>query len=114
MSKYFEKLGETVADNLIANIDVKQITGSVTIGTAALVRGTVVALSDGKAVAMNTGLTPYGVLCDDAAANEVAEVYLAGGFNKGALVVASGYTLTDADILALRNGGIFVENVVEQ
>ena len=65
---------------------------------------------------MASGKTPYGILSDavDAsAADAVAEVYLTGRFNKNDLVVAGGYTLTAADIQALRNGGIFVENAVE-
>ena len=118
MAKYFEKLGEMVADNLIANTDVKAITASGTIasGAGVLVRGTVVATdSNGKLVAMASGKTPYAVLCDDVDATEadaVAEVYLTGRFNKNALVVAEGYTLTAADINTLRNGGIFVEAAV--
>lgn len=117
MAIYNEKLGEMTPDNLIVDPTVKQITGSVTVasGQGVLVRGTVVAESGGKAVAMNADLTPYGILTDavDASAGDaVAEVYLTGKFNKGALKVAEGYTLTAEDFAALRNGGIFVENMI--
>ena len=119
MANYCEKLGEMVPDNLIASIHVKQITGSVTIasGVGELKRGTVLAMDDeGKMVIMADGLKPYGVLCDAVDASEtdaVGEVYLTGCFNKDALNKATGYELTAGDIQALRNGGIFVENVVK-
>lgn len=119
MANICEKLGEMTPDNLIASIHVKQRTGSGTVaaGAGELKRGAVLAQSeDGKLVIMADGLTPYGVLCDGVVvgdADEVVEVYLTGCFNKGALNEATGYELTAADIQALRNGGIFVENVVE-
>ena len=75
------------------------------------------AMADGKLSVMAEGATPYGIMCDTVKvgdADEVVEVYLTGCFNKGALIVADGYELTADDIQALRNGGIFVENVVEQ
>lgn len=117
MAIYNEKLGELTHDNLIADIHVKQIVCSGTVGAnaGALKRGTVMALDSGKLVIMNTGKTPYGILTDDVtvgAADEVVEVYLTGKFNKAALIVASGYTLSETDIQTLRNGGIFVENAV--
>ena len=118
MAKYNEKIGEVAYDNLIADTHVKQITGSGTIAAnaGAFKRGTVMALDAGKLIAMASGKTPYGILCDDVTVGteaETVEVYLTGKFNKGALHVASGYTLSAADIQTLRNGGIFVENVVE-
>ena len=118
MAKYIEKIGAVAYDNLIADTHVKQIVASGTIAAngGEFKRGTVMALADGKLVAMASGKTPYGILCDDVtvgATDEVVEVYLTGKFNKAALHVAAGYTLTAADIQTLRNGGIFVENVVE-
>lgn len=117
MAIYNEKLGEMTHDNLIADISVKLIpvSGTIAAGAGELKRGTVLALTDGKLAPMNTGLTPYGVLCDAVTvgdADEVVEVYVAGQFNKGALFVAEGYELTAADINTLRNGGIFVENAM--
>ena len=109
---YNEKIGELTMDNLVANVDVKQVVQTVSIPSGTLKRGTVVDVS-GKI--MNTGLTAYGILCDDVDASAgavVAEVYVAGAFNKGALIVADGYTLSANDIKALRDGGIFVETAV--
>lgn len=119
MANYYEKLGEMTPDNLIASIHVKHHTASGTIGAGAgeVKRGTVMALTGGKLSVMTEGATPYGIMCDTVkvgAADEVVEVYLTGCFNKGALIVADGYELTANDIQALRNGGIFVENVVEK
>lgn len=118
MSIYNEKVGELTPDKLIADIYVKHIIGSGTVAATAgeLKRGTVMALTDGKLAIMNTGKTPYGILCDDVTVgdtDEVVEVYLTGKFNKDALIVAEGYALTETDIQTLRNGGIFVENVVK-
>lgn len=117
MAIYNEKLGEMTHSNLIADTHVKLITGSgiVAANTGTLEQGTVMALDSGKLVVMATGKTPYGILTDDVtvgATDEVVEVYLTGKFNKGALKVASGYTLSATDIQTLRNGGIFVENVM--
>ncbi len=109
---YNEKIGELTQDNLIANVDVKQVVQSISIPSGTLKRGTVVDVS-GKV--LNTGLTAYGILCDDVDASAgavVAEIYVAGAFNKNALIVADGYTLSANDIKALRDGGIFVENAV--
>lgn len=119
MANYYEKLGEMTPDNLIASIHVKHHTASGTIGAGAgeVKRGTVMALTGGKLSVMTEGATPYGIMCDTVKvgdADEVVEVYLTGCFNKGALIVADGYALTANDIQALRNGGIFVENVVEK
>lgn len=117
MAQYNEKIGEMQFDNLIASANMRQIRRSVTIaaGQGILKRGTVVALDGNKAKIMASGLTPHGILCDtvDATAEEVAEVYVTGCFNKAALIVAGGYTLTDADIKNLRYGGIYVENIVD-
>lgn len=112
MALYNEKIGELVHDNLIANVDVKQIVRSISIPSGTLKRGTVV---DATGKALATGLTPYGILCDDVDASAgavVAEVYVTGCFNKNALIVAADYALTADDIKALRDGGIFVENAV--
>ena len=119
MAKYNEKIGECKADNLIANLNVKQITQSATIksGAGELARGTLLGLgADGKCVKFGTttGLTAYGILCDavDATgADAVAEIYVAGVFNKNALILDG--ELAAADIQALRNGGIFLENSVQ-
>ena len=112
--QYNEKIGELSRDNLIVSTDVALIVQSITIptGTGALKRGTVV---DATGKVLNTGLTPHGILCDDVDAtseNVVAEVYVSGCFNKNALIVAGGYSLSADNIKSLRTGGIFVENAV--
>lgn len=110
--QYNERIGELSQDNLIANVDVKQVVQSISIPSGNLKRGTVV---DATGKALTTGLVPYGILCDDVDASAgavVAEVYVAGAFNKNALIVAGDYTLTAENIKALRDGGIFVENAV--
>lgn len=119
MAIYNKKIGEMKQDNLFASAAVKTVSGSATIaaGEGVLERGTVLSKgSDGKCkvISAATGLTPYGILTDDvdATSEVVAEVYLTGIFNKNALKVADGYTLTAADITALRNGGIYLETSV--
>jgi len=119
MAMHIETLGKMSPDNLIAGNDVKLITGSGVIASGAgkLSRGTVLGLNaEGKlAVLGGEGLTAHAILCDDvdaSAADTVAEIYLTGQFNKNKLIVAQDYTMTSADIQALRNGGIFLENSV--
>lgn len=119
MAIYNEKIGEMKQDNLFAGVDVRALTNSVTVaaGEGALKRGTVLSLgTDGKCkvISAATGLTPYGILCDDvdATSEVVAEVYVSGVFNKNALIVADGYEMTAADVTDLRNGGIYLENSV--
>lgn len=120
MALYNEKIGEMVADNLIASTDVKIITQSVTIasGEGKLKRGAAISLNaSGKGQIVGTAsTTAYGILSDDVdatSADAVAEVYVAGAFNKNAVVEASGKTLTADDIKNLRNGGIYLENSVQ-
>ena len=119
MSKYLETFDAMQPDNLFAGTDIPAHGGSITIaaGQGALKRGTVIALDNsnkGVILSATTGLKPYGILTDavDATTETVAEVWLTGRFNKRALHVADGYTMTADNILALRNGGIFVENSV--
>lgn len=128
MAKYYEKIGEMTPDNLIVgnNIPIHTASGTVKGGQGKFVRGTVLAISGGTsgtgklvilgtAAGTNETLTPYGVLCDETdatSADTVAEIYLSGQFNKGALVVKEGYTMTTDDIMALRNGGVYVESTV--
>lgn len=119
MGNYCEKLGEMIPDNLIASIRGKEIVGSGVLppGTGALKRGTVLAVAEGALSVLGSadGAVPYGILCQDVTVEdteEVVEIYLTGSFHRAALVVAEGYQLTAEDIQALRNGGIFVENMV--
>lgn len=120
MAKYYEKLGDCTPDNLILGNDVPLLTQTATIaaGEGALVRGSVLAAgTDGKLKLLSSTSSsatevPFGILCDDvdATSEAVAEVYVSGQFNADALVTKSEYALTAADITALRNGGIYLEN----
>lgn len=122
MANYFESMGACVPDNLIAGNTIPTLTASATIAAAQgkLVRGTVlVAGADGKlkqlsAESAGASETAYGILCDnvDATSEAVAEVYVSGQFNKNALITKADYKLSVADIQALRNGGIYIENAM--
>ncbi len=122
MSNAYEKLGACTFDNLIAGNTIPIMTQSATIkaGEGQLVRGTVLAAgSDGKLKQLATesagaSEVPYGILCDnvDATSDAVAEVYVSGQFNANALVTKAEYQMTAADIKALRDGGIYIENAV--
>ena len=121
MANYCEKLGECRPDNLIASVHVGQHTASgvIAAGAGEIKRGSVLAKGEDGALSLYSGgegATPYGILCDDVTVGDedtVVEVYLAGCFNKNALIAADGYELTADDIQTLRNGGIFVENAVK-
>lgn len=130
MAKFIENLGEFTPDNLVKHIRQDAVSAVIRKGTAAETykRGTVLAMSsgeagDGKLVILGTAavdketLTAYGILTDDVevgtAADEVVTVYVEGTFNANALTVKGSYTLTDADIKALRDGGIYLEAFVK-
>jgi hypothetical protein len=118
MAKYYEKIGEMTPDNLIASINVGQIvvSGTIAAGAGEVKRGTVMSKGDdGKLSVMKDGATPFGILTDTVKVgdtDEVVEVYIAGSFNKNALIVGEGYALTADDIQKMRDGGIYVENAV--
>lgn len=120
MAQYLENLGASTPDNLFAGADIAAHGGSITLGSGqgVLKKGSVIALNTsnkGVILSSATGLKPYGILCSDvdATTETVAEVWLTGRFNKNRLHVAEGYTMTADNLLALRNGGIFVENSVK-
>lgn len=112
-------------DGLISDTVPQIVTGAGTIAKGAAeatyVRGTVFAKSSstGKLVILGTSagsgetLTAYGILCDDitvgTAADAGAAIYVAGTFDPGKLTVADGYTMTAADVDALRDGGIYLK-----
>lgn len=50
---------------------------------------------------------------DEAEGDIAAAAYRGGDFNKGALIVKDGYKITPGDIAALRNGGIYLGNIME-
>lgn len=86
-------------------------------------RGTVLALSStsnklkilGTAASGNETLIADCILCDDVEIGSTEDVnvavYVIGNFNKDALIVKEGYTLTDADVTNLRQRGIYLGTV---
>lgn len=124
MANYFENLGACMPDNLIAGNTIPIHTASATIAAASgkLVRGAVLTTgADGKLKpisAESAGATelPFGILCDDvdATSEVVAEVYVSGQFNASALVTKDDYKMTAADVKALRDGGIYIENAMNK
>lgn len=128
MANYIETLGACEYDNLIAGntIPTHTVTGTIASGQGKLARGTVLALSTGtsgtnKLVILGTTaggnetLTAYGILCDEVdatSADAVGEIYVTGQFNTNQLIVKDEYPMTTADVQALRDGGIYIENSV--
>lgn len=102
-------------DNLIADDKHTLATGTVTVksGEGALVRGSVLMRdSNDKFVLADTSAgTAEVILADDVdatSADTVANVYVSGDFKAEGLIVASGYTLAEADKVALKNAGIYI------
>lgn len=119
-------------DGLISGLAPEPVVAAGTIrklGTAATYkRGTILAKSSGSAgdgklvilgtsAASNETLTAYAILADDTAigtANDVnAAIYKAGCFDPAKLEVKSGYTITEDDKDALRDGGVFLSPVID-
>lgn len=122
------KIGSVGIDNLIAHIDPPAIAFGVTIRKLAtkgtLKRGTIMAKSsaDGKLVVLGTEaakdetLTANCVLTDDTEvgteADETATAYRQGCFNKDAITVKDGYTITETDIDELRRYNILLADML--
>ena len=115
------KVGETGQDNLIAKLFPPAETFGVKIaaGQGVLARGAVLALSGTDYVVLDSETTGKAncVLYDPVDArgeNPVAAVaYRTGHFNRKALIVAEGYTMTAADEEELRKGGILLSDMAE-
>lgn len=115
------KVGSTGQDNLIAKLFPPATTFGVTIpaGTGALKRGTVLALNGDKYALLSAATTGKAncVLADDVdASGEAAAVgvaYRTGHFNRKALIVGEGYTMTIADEEELRKGGILLTDMAD-
>ena len=130
------KVGEIGQDNLIAKLFPPAETFGVKIpaGLGIVKRGTVLALTGdgtytvcGNSVSNTTGegeeavtesSTPKAncILADDvdASSEEVVGVaYRTGHFNRKALIVAEGYTMTIEDEEELRKGGILLSDMAE-
>lgn len=115
-----ETIGKFSYDGLIVDgkhsLDVKTVTVTVPEGTT-YDRGTVIG-TDGKIYggAGSNSTKPDCILTDEVVGTGAAvsvTAYKSGNFNKGALIAASAYTITDDDIEVLRTKGIFVESVVD-
>lgn len=124
-----EKIADVSFDGLITDNQPAALTRARTIrkGSAAAtyVRGTIMAVSggsagDGKLVilgttaASNETLTPDCVLCDDVevgtAADKDTVAYISGCFDPDKITVKESYTLTAADLDALRVRNILFKN----
>lgn len=124
-------------DNLIAKLSPAAETFGVTIRKEGSVettykRGTILAMSsrDGKCVILGTAaqaatgdsaaaaevLTPHCILADDVTvgkdADATAVAYRCGNFNRAAVIVNSGYTLTASDEDALRKYDIIFTDMM--
>jgi hypothetical protein len=119
MSTLVKKLGSVIPDNLIAKPYPAAEAFGITLPKGIVAsRGTVLALtSDGYAVlaTANTGKANCIVAedVDSTNAATTAIVYKTGHFNRKALICATGYTMTTDDEEALRNGGIFLTDMVD-
>lgn len=118
------KVGEVGVDNLIAKlfppaeaIGIKIAALASGSADATVKRGTVLGrANDGKySVYGGTG-TPAAILADDVTVTDdgdaVAVAYRCGNFNRNALIVADGYTMTAADEDALRHYNIILTDTM--
>ncbi len=115
-----EAVGSYSPEMLI--IDTKHSTDvchiTIAAGQGKLKRGTVLATKDDdKCYILGTAeCTASYILAEDAddatTKDIVAPAYRSGDFNSGALIAKDGYTMNSADITALRNGGIYLGNVM--
>lgn len=119
------KIGREAVDSYSPEmliIDTKHSTDvchiTIATGQGKLKRGTVLATKDdGKCYILGTAdCTASYILAEDAddttEKDVVAPAYRSGDFNRGALIVKEGYTMSEADAAALRYGGIYLGNVM--
>lgn len=115
------KVGEIGKDNLTAKLFPPAETFGITVagGEGELQRGTVMALVDGSYVVLDADSTGKAncVLADpvDATGEDgvTAVAYRVGHFNRKALIVADGYTMTATDEEELRKSGILLSDMAE-
>lgn len=115
------KAGEVGQDNLIAKLfpPAEPFGIKVAGGEGDLKRGTVMALTEAGYVVLDAEATGKAncVLSDpvDASGEDAvtAVAYRTGHFNRKALIVAEGYTMTAADEEELRKGGILLSDMAE-
>lgn len=115
------KVGEVSQDNLIAKLFPPAETFGITVagGEGKLERGTVMALTeDGTYVVLDgsAAVEANCILADpvDASGEDsvTAVAYRTGHFNRKALIVATGYTMTIRDKENLRKGGILLSDMM--
>jgi len=116
MRELMSKAGEIGQDNLIAGVfPPADVTGiKIAAGQGQLQRGTVLAESEAGCVKLGTETTGKAayILTDDVDATEEVGTtgYRSGNFNTKALIVAEGYTLTEADRDSLRKYNIVLND----
>lgn len=122
MSRLDESLGTVSYDELfvenVPEADVVTVKLAAAIGT--IKRGTVVSGTPGGndfaalAAAASAAKALYVIAEDiDTAVETVGIAYRTGHFNRGALIVGSGYTLTAADEEVLRSKGILLSDAIK-
>lgn len=125
MKRLNKKVGSMEYDGLIVdNTPVADVVSvSLASGNGEIKRGTVVSGTPGadfSPIAANaTTAQSLYIIADDvdtgaesgAAVNSTA--YRTGHFNRNALIVGTGYTLTDSDEELLRKGGILLSDALE-
>jgi hypothetical protein len=116
-----ESLGTVGYDNLfVENIPTADVVTVKLTAAGVVKRGTVISGTPGGAdfaalaAAASTSKALY-VLADDVdtAEDVVGIAYRTGHFNRGALIVADGYTITAADEEVLRKSGILLADAIE-
>lgn len=116
-----EKLGEVTFESLFAGIEPPALVRGGTIAhgeeETVIKRGTLLGKKDGK-LSVYAGKEKSGdpdcILTDDVTvgtADENVTVYITGNFNRDALIVGEGYSITAADEDALRVKGILLAGV---
>ncbi len=112
-------------DNLIAGNNHALAAGTVTVlsGEGKLSRGSILMRNSNNkfVLADESGGNALGtaevILADDVdatSADTVANVYVSGDFVAEHLIVASGYTLTEADKVSLKNAGVYIVSGVTE
>ena len=116
-----ESLGTINTDHLfVENLPVADVVAVKLVAAGVVKRGTVLTGTPGGAdfaalsAAASASKALY-VLAEDCDTTEdtVGIAYRTGHFNKNALIVASGYTLTAADEETLRKSGILLSDALE-
>lgn len=114
-------------DTLVATtheVDVFTVTLRKTSDVMTLKKGTILAFSNadnayvilGTNAAGDEDLTANAILAEDVETSKSANInvtaYRQGHFNRNALIVKDGYTLTESDVLMLRYNGIYLETEI--